>query len=166
MRIELRPFTEADIPDKVRWINDPSNHAYLHYDLPLTEEGTGRWFRRVKDDPSRLDCVITADGVPCGVIGLLRIDPARRDAEFYITVGEAALKRKGIAFEASRQLLSHAFRTLGLASVYLYTETENRPAQNLFGKLGFEKDPGAFPDVYPNGKPACRFAICGPERER
>ena len=162
MRIAVRRFTEADIPDKVRWINDPANNAYLHYDLPLTEEGTRRWFGRVKDAPDRLDCVVTADGVPCGLIGLLRIDPVRRDAEFYITVGEPALKRKGIAFAASRQLLSHAFQTLRLAEVYLYTETENGPAQALFGKLGFVREPDAFPGFYPNGRAAYRFALRGP----
>ena len=162
MRVEIRRFREEDIPDKVRWINDPANHAFLHYDIPLTEENTALWFRRIKDAPDRLDCVIVADGMPCGLIGLLHIDPVRGDAEYYVTVGEPALKRKGVAFAASGLLLSHAFASLGLREICLYTETGNLPAQRLFRKLGFEREADPLPDHYPGGKPAFRFVLGAP----
>ena len=157
MQVTIRSFREEDIPRKVRWINDPSNNRYLHYDLPLTEEKTARWYERVKNSADRLDCVIAADGVPCGLVGLLRIDSARKDAEYYIVIGEPALKRKGIAFNASEQLLDRAFSELRLKTVYLYTEPENLPAQNLFRKLGFRRESGAITGVYPGGAPAYRF---------
>ena len=161
MQISIRRFLEEDIPDKVRWINDPANNRYLHYDLPLTEAGTERWFRRIKDADDRLDCVITAEGVPCGLIGLLHIDPEHKTAEFYITVGEPALKREGVAFAASELLLERAFSSYGLSSVYLFTEPDNLPARRLFTKLGFEKDPCLREGVYPGGRPACRFVRNG-----
>ena len=159
MQIAVRRFRGEDIPDKVRWINDPANNAFLHYELPLTREGTERWFRRVKDAADRLDCVITADGRPCGVIGLLHIDRVRSDAEFYITVGEASLKRQGVALAASELLLAHAFGALGLRAVYLYTEPDNLPAQGLFRKLGFARQPGAATDVYPGRRPALCYRL-------
>ena len=157
MEIAVREFRETDIADKVRWINDPANNRWLHYDLPLTVEGTARWFGRARDAADRLDCTITADGVPCGVIGLLHIDAEKKDAEFYITVGEPGLKRNGVAYEASRQLLAAAFSDFGLERVYLYTETGNLPAQGLFEKLGFVRE-GRLPgDAPKNGKPYERF---------
>ena len=71
MRVTVRRFDRADIPDKVRWINDPDNNRFLHYDLPLTVEKTEKWYERVSRDPSRYDAVIEADGVPCGLIGVV-----------------------------------------------------------------------------------------------
>ena len=162
MRIAIRPFRETDIPDKVRWINDPANHRYLHYDLPLTEAGTREWFRRIKDAPERRDFVITADGTPCGVIGLLHIDRIRGEAEYYTTVGEPALKRKGIALAASRLLLEFAFGTLGLRAVYLVTEPDNLPARSLFRRLGFSET-GLLERYYPNGHDAVRYELRRPD---
>ena len=157
MEITVRRFAEDDIPDKVRWINDPVNNRYLHYELPLTEEGTRRWYRRIKNDADRFDGVILADGVPCGIVGLLRIDPVRRDAEFYITVGEKQYRGKGAALAASRQLLAYAFRERGLKRVYLFTETGNLPAQRLFDRLGFLREQLLANDVSANGRTADRF---------
>lgn len=159
MEITIRPFRETDIPDKVRWINDPTNNRFLHYDLPLTEAGTAVWFRRVKDAQDRRDFIILADGVPCGVTGLLQIDRERSDAEYYITIGEPALKRKGIAFAASNLLLDLAFGPLGLRTVFLFTEPENLPARNLFRKLGFSES-GLLEGYYPNGNDAVRCEMC------
>lgn len=163
MQVTIRGFQEEDIQKKVEWINNPSNNRYLHYTLPLTIDKTTDWFFRVKDRQDRLDCVITADGIACGLIGLLHIDSGRREAEYYITMGETALKRKGIAFNASKLLLDTAFSSMGLTTVYLFTEPENRPAQHLFRKLGFKKESGVSADVYPGGKPAFRFVIHAPE---
>ena len=159
MVIAIRSFDRRDIPLKIRWINDPANNRYLHYTLPLTEEGTLAWYDRVKDSPDRFDGVITVDGTPCGLIGLLRIDDVRKDAELYIVVGEQELKRKGVATESIRQLLIYAFKQCGLSAVYLYTEPDNLPAQKLFAGLGFLKEAERLSGVYTDGKPADRFVF-------
>ena len=145
MQIIVRKFTEQDIADKVRWVNDPANNRFLHYDLPLTQEGTAEWFRRTEADESRFDGVILADGVPCGLAGLLRIDRENQTAEFYIMTGEPAMKRQGIAYAAARLVLQKAFAELGLRRIYLYTETVNLPAQGLFEKRGFVRE-GLLPE--------------------
>ena len=157
MEIAIRRFCWSDIGNKVRWINDPANNRYLHYGLPLTEDGTRAWFDRVKDAPDRFDGVITADGIPCGLIGLLHIDEVGKDAELYVVVGEPELKRKGVAAEAIRLLLAYAFTQRRLSCVYLYTEPDNLPAQKLFAGLGFIKESKRLTGIYPDGKPADRF---------
>lgn len=124
----------------MRWINDPHNNVYLHYDLPLTEEGTYRWFDAIQGRADRLDLTIELDGVPVGVIGLLSVDGASRKAEYYITVGEQAAKGKGVATKATHQLLDYGFRTLGLDRIYLFTERENTQAQRMFERAGFRQE--------------------------
>lgn len=135
--VSIRKFEEKDIPNKVKWINDPKNHQYLHYDLPLTEEGTKVWFLKIKDLTDRYDAVIEYDGAPVGIIGLLNIKNGK--AEYYVTMGEADFKGKGIAKRATLLLLDYAFIERKLSEIYLYTEVDNIPAQKLFEKCGFIK---------------------------
>lgn len=140
MKVELREFTRDDIPNKVRWINDPENNRFLHYDLPLTEEGTARWLERIEHADTRLDMTILCDGIAVGIIGLLQIDRINGSAELYITVGEHWCKGKGIAGSAVRQLMQIGFDALQLQRIWLKTETENAAAVRAYEKLGFTRE--------------------------
>jgi len=162
MNITVRKFDAGDIQRKVDWINDSDNNKYLHYDLPLEYQKTLDWFEKIKDRTDRYDAVIEADGVPCGLIGLLSIDRKNRKAEFYICMGEAAYKGKGVARQASRLILDHAFNNLGLNRVYLYTEVDNKAAQRLFEKVGFVKEGVIRSDLLVNGRYVDRiiYGIC------
>lgn len=157
VRVTVRRFNRNDIPDKVRWINDPANNRFLHYDLPLTIDKTEQWYERVSNDASRYDAVIEADGVPCGLIGLLDIDSKNKKAEFYVTLGEAEYRGRGVALTATAKLLDYAFGELGLHRIYLYTETENTDAQKLFGRAGFIKEGCLRNDLLVNGIYKDRF---------
>ena len=148
MAITIRQFEEKDIPAKVRWVNDPKNNTYLHYDLPLQEDKTLRWFDSHKGEDTRYDAVIEADGVPVGLIGLLDVDQKNKKAEYYILLGENSYKGKGIAKKASELLLDHAFNTLHLNRVYLYTEVENISAQRLFERVGFKEEGRVRQDLF------------------
>ncbi len=158
MRVTIRKFEREDIPKKVEWINNPENNQFLHYDLPLEIEKTERWFDANEGRKDRFDAIIEADGVPCGTIGLLSIDTKNLKAEYYIAMGETSLKGKGVSTKASILLLKYAFNILGLNRVYLYTETENIPAQKLFEKIGFIKEGCIRDDIMSHGKLADRIA--------
>jgi len=168
MQVTIRRFEERDVPDKVRWINDPANNRFLHYDLPLEEGKTRAWWAAVKDRTDRYDAVIEADGVPCGTIGLLGIDRKNSKAEYYVAMGEPALKGAGVSTAASLLLLDYAFRTLGLNRVYLYTEEENLPAQRLFEKVGFRREGLLRDDLFSRGHFVSRYAygLCRADYER
>lgn len=162
MKITLRKFEAADIPNKVKWINDPANNTFLHYDLPLEEEKTKIWFEKNRHRSDRYDAVIQADGVPCGLIGLLNIDQKNSKAELYISIGETSYKGKGVSTEASRLLLQYAFEELNLNRIYLYTESGNFPAQKLFEKIGFIREGHIRNDLFSRGKHIDRiiYGIC------
>ena len=134
--IVIRKFTENDIENKVRWINNPENNSFLHYDIPLTISKTKEWFLN-KNNLNRLDCTIEYNQIPVGVIGLLNIDNKNSKAEFYITIGETCFKRKGIAQKATEAMLQYAFDILRLNKVYLNVDEENVAACKLYEKCGF-----------------------------
>ena len=85
--------------------------------------------------PDRYDAVIENNEFPVGVIGLLNIHDGT--AEYYVTLGEAEYKGRGIASIASNMLLEYAFCELNLNEVYLYTEVDNKAAQRLFENVVF-----------------------------
>ena len=152
MKVTIRKFEREDIPKKVEWINNPENNSFLHYDIPISVEGTEKWFDSHINDDDRFDGVIEVDGIPVGTIGLLSIDSKNGKAEYYIAMGETSYKRKGIAAEASRQLLDYGFNVLDLNRIYLYTEVENTGAQKLFEKIGFVKEGVIREDLFSKGK--------------
>ena len=157
-RITIRKFEKSDIPKKVEWINNPANNRFLHYNIPLSIEGTERWFDSHQGETTRYDAVIEADGVPVGTIGLLSIDRKNSKAEYYIAMGETAYKGKGVAKEASRLILAYGFEELGLNRIYLFTEVDNIAAQKLFERVGFKREGILKQDVYSHGAFADRIA--------
>lgn len=157
-RITIRKFEKSDIPKKVEWINNPANNRFLHYDIPLSVEGTERWFDSHQGETTRYDAVIEADGVPVGTIGLLSIDRKNSKAEYYIAMGETSYKGKGVAKEASKLILAYGFEELGLNRIYLFTEVDNIAAQKLFERVGFKREGILKQEVYSHGAFADRIA--------
>lgn len=157
MKVSIRRFEAGDIPDKVRWINDPRNNAFLHYELPLEVEKTQIWFEKNRDRTDRYDAVIEADGKPVGLIGLLSIDRKNQKAEYYVTIGESAYLGRGVANRASKLILDYAFETLGLNRVYLYTETENIAAVKSYEKIGFRREGVLKKDLFSRGRYVDRY---------
>lgn len=158
VKVTIRKFERRDIPKKVEWINDPENNRFLHYDIPICVEKTEKWFDSHKDEDTRYDAVIEANGVPVGTIGLLAIDRKNQKAEYYIAMGEKAYKGKGVAKEATNLVIEYAFGVLGLNRIYLFTETENFAAQKLFESVGFVKEGLIRQDIMSHGKLVDRFA--------
>ena len=157
MEVAIRKFREDDIPYKVKWINDEKNNKYLHYDLPLREDKTREWYKTLKNRPDRLDFTITFGGEPAGLIGLLNIDLDKKDAEYYVCLGEEKFKGKGIAKTATDILIKKAHKEIGLKSIYLFTEVENVSAQKLFEKTGFKQKNLLKNHLHYNGKYIDRY---------
>ena len=149
--VTVRDFREEDIPNKVKWINNPENNQFLHYVLPMEEEKTRQWFQN-KNNDNRQDCVIEYQGKPVGLIGLLAIDYVNQKAEFYISIGETCYKHKGISTRAVRLVLNYAFEILKLNKIYLNVDAENEAACRLYEKCGFQCEGYFKRDLLHHGK--------------
>ena len=55
MKVSIRRFDKDDIPNKVKWVNDPRNNTFLHYDLPLEICKTEVWFQNNMGRTDRYD---------------------------------------------------------------------------------------------------------------
>jgi len=160
--INLRLFRKSDVDLKVKWINDEEINTFLHYDLPLCPDRTLNWFNKIMSNNSREDYIyeINTDNgpVPIGLIGLLGIDNKNRKAEFYIVNGEKKYQGRGLAAEATKAFLNHAFLKHNLNKIYLYTEVDNKPAQKLFKKIGFQQEGLLKEDLIFMGRKVDRYS--------
>lgn len=140
MQLSIKKFNETHIPLKIKWVNDPDNNEFLHYDIPLEKSKTLNWYKDNKDRSDRADYTIYNDNQPIGLVGLIDIDYKNRKAEYYILIGEKDFKGKGVAASASKILFTKYFFQHNLNKIYLFTEVDNKAAQRLFEKLGFVQE--------------------------
>jgi diamine N-acetyltransferase len=135
----LRPLKEQDLELKVKWINDPDVHAYLHYDVLLNLEKTRIWFEKAVKDDCRYDLVIeTKEGLPIGIIGLIGINKRDNTAEIYIAIGEKNYWGRGVMVETERALIKWGFEHLGLEKIWAQTRDVNIASIIGMKKLGFK----------------------------
>jgi len=91
------------------------------------------------DNDLVLAIISKSDNFHIGNIGLHNIDWFYRKAELGIIIGERNYQGKGLATEAVKLLLKHAFQRLNLHKVYLRTEEENERAIKMFTAAGFKR---------------------------
>lgn len=139
--IRLRPMTEADLPLKVQWYNDPNIRKTLIIDEVFDLEKTSQWFGAVKDSQARLDMMIeTLDGLPIGITGFVDIDASEHVAEIFIVIGEKEFWAKGLMYEAHRLLIDWGFNTLLLRRIIGIARIDNIGSIVTMKKLGFRLD--------------------------
>lgn len=136
--LRLRSMTQADLPLKVRWYNDPEIRQTLILDERLELEKTRQWFEAVRDSASRLDLMIETEAQPIGQISLVNIDARHQTAEIVLVIGEKAYWGKGVMLEAESLLIRWAFETLGLRKIWAQTRPENIASLITMKKLGFQ----------------------------
>jgi len=151
-RLLLRPFTLGDTaslrsllidPDVRRWLADGRilSEAHVRKTIlrnlkTLTRHGTGAFAIRLR-----------ADGAFAGSVGLF---PAKLANLGGLELGAAVFPRywrSGLAAEACRAILDHAFSRVGLGRVLACADAPNFRSVALIASLGFRQigtTPGVF----------------------
>ena len=137
MEIKIRPLVEEDAYTSVKWRNDPDVFKYTGntYDHEITIESELDWIRRVMNNPNDYRCAIIADNTYVGNIYLTEIDGV--SAYYHIFIGNKDYWGRGVAKEASKQIIDYAFGSLGLKRIILRVRKDNVRAIRLYHSLGF-----------------------------
>jgi RimJ/RimL family protein N-acetyltransferase len=137
--VQLRPVTEADLPNYVRWFNDPEVTQWLMRDPGLTMEQEREWFKRLSEDPNELVLAIEAEGRHIGncALSLHRRIPT---ATLGIGIGDRSAWGKGYGTAATRRLLRIGFEERGLERIQLDTWARNLRARRCYEKCGFRHE--------------------------
>jgi len=154
--VRLRNNTEADLPDYVKWINDPKVTQFLQIEGPVTLENEQAWFQRVTGpDSSERNRAIEVDGHHIGNC-TLHLHESGEMAGFGIMIGDKAQWGKGYGATALREVLRIGFREMGLQRIHLTAFAGNTRGIRCYEKCGFRHEGvrrrhylkrGQWPDV-------------------
>lgn len=108
---------------------------------PTLEEHLG-WYKGYLESGNRKEfCVcLNNNSEAIGTIGLSHIDYVNKDAEYGVMIGLMEHLGKGYAQEASYLIIQYGFEVLNLQRIWLEVLLDNRPAINLYQRLGFERE--------------------------
>lgn len=153
-KVRLRALTRSDLPNLVRWRNDPAVSDYLvRRSLPASIEQESDWFERSlsSQDAIRLAIETLAGGEHIGYIVLSGIDWRSRRAELGILIGETRYQNQNYGSDATVALLTYAFKELGLHRVYVEILESNSRSIKMFERIGFQLEGRLREHVYRNG---------------
>jgi len=137
INVRLRPITEANLPNYVRWFNDPEVMDFLMREPGMTLEQEREWFARMSSPENRdLSLAIEAQGRHIGGTGL-HIHEDGFSANFGIHIGEKSFWGKGCGTAATREMLRIGFEERGLDRIQLEAWADNARAIRCYEKSGF-----------------------------
>jgi len=146
-RVALRPLVRGDEARLVRFLHVPEVRASLR--LPdTTPEEDAAFAAALVAGPARglvLGIAARADGRLLGVCALDAPTDVGHQAELGIFIGEPADWGKGYGTEATRLLVEHGFRALGLERIRLEVFEDHAAAIRAYERAGFRRDRPAAP---------------------
>ncbi|MEU1313019.1 GNAT family N-acetyltransferase [Streptomyces cinnamoneus] len=147
-RLELRPFTAADVPAVHAACQDPDIPRYTSVPSPYTSEDARvfveeRCPRDWDEDSAYTWGVFTLDdGRLAGSMCLVRLAwlhaPERQAELGYWTAKEA--RGRGYTVEAAREVIRWAFEDLGVERLEWYAEAGNEASRGVALKAGFRME--------------------------
>ena len=137
-RLILRPWEETDAEECYKYASDPRVGPAAGWRAHTSVEESRRIIRDILSAPETYAIVLKETGLPIGSIGLHNNDLASKEDEtelgYWIGVPYWG---RGIAPEAGREMLRHAFEDLGMARVWCGYYDGNEKSKHVQEKLGF-----------------------------
>jgi RimJ/RimL family protein N-acetyltransferase len=145
--IELKHFTEEDIPQLISWIDSPEfllQWSGTGFTYPLTDQQLIKYLKEANKEGSKIHAfkVITLESSKViGHISLGSINMHNRNARMCrVLIGDDEMKGKGLAPLMVNKLLNIAFVEFKLHKVSLAVYDFNTPALKLYQKMGFRTE--------------------------
>ena len=153
-QIYIRPITEQDTDNIIRWRNSDSVRPYFIYQKPFTKEGHLKWLKDMIYSGNGFQFIVcrTEDDKPIGSTYLRDYDKECRKAEYGVFIGEAEEKGKGIGTEMLKLTMQFAFQEVKLHKVFARAFSDNLPSVKSFLHEGFQQEAYLKDEVYINGE--------------
>lgn len=137
--VSLVPIAEKDLERMRLWRNrENCNETFIDRSL-ITKEAQIKWYEKYKADAQDRMFMIVWEKKPVGVIALYHIDYEQGEAEFgRLLIGDFEARGKKLGIKATKALCDYAFEKLGLKKITLEVFKDNKPAKNIYEKIGFE----------------------------
>jgi RimJ/RimL family protein N-acetyltransferase len=157
-KVNLRTVEEEDIEFLRDGVNHPDVRVHMGNRTPQNLENEEEFFEDQVCGDDTLDLLICKDNEATGIITLM-LNETERVAEIGIWL-HPDYHGNGYGTEASEILIDHAFYQLNYHKIWAYVHADDEPSQNIWKKLGFQKEgklrkhtytEGEYKDVIPFG---------------
>ncbi|CAM3801562.1 GNAT family N-acetyltransferase [Mesobacillus thioparans] len=145
--IELKHFTEEDIPQLISWISSPEflfQWSGTGFTYPLTDQQLNKYLNEANKDGAKnhaYKVIHLESSKVIGHISLGSINLRNRNARMCrVLIGDDDMKGKGLAPFMVNKLLNIAFEQFDLHKVSLAVYDFNTPALKLYQKMGFKTE--------------------------
>ena len=141
-RVQLRPITDEDTNNIVRWRNSDHVRRNFIYQTLFTPESHREWLKnKVGTGLVEQFIIYSKEAViDVGSVYLRDIDRTHRRAEFGIFIGEESLMGHGIGSECIRLIVEYGFQNLRLHKIFLRVLADNEIARKSYEKAGFMQE--------------------------
>lgn len=136
--LRLRPITEADTDNIVRWRNLESVKRNLYTREPVTRESHLQWLHGQVNTGRCIQYILESPEGDIGIAFIKNIDNFHKKGEYGIFIGEESARGKGYGRRATELMLQKAFEELGLNRVSLHVFEENLPGIRAYEHAGFK----------------------------
>lgn len=136
-KVLIRPLEVSDALSSYKWRNDPEVWALTGSkpNIKITEDIELNWIKKAINEKSSNRFAILVNDEYVGNVQLTQITDS--DAEFHIFIGNKDFWGKGVAKEATYQILMYAKDELKLSRVYLKVNRNNLAAIKTYERNGF-----------------------------
>lgn len=150
----LRPITEADTDDILKWRNNDNVRKYFLKQDKLNKTEHLNWLRTKVASGRVLQFIILhkPGGQSIGTVYLHNIDTHNRKAEYGIFIGEELYTNKGYGSRIAECIIHYAFHHMKLHKLYLRVLDDNYRAISCYEKAGFQKEGLLKDEVIIDGK--------------
>lgn len=140
LSIYLRPLCIEDAQISCHWRNDPEIWKYTGQrpDVNITTEIETNWLKGTLNRKDQLRYAICIVGTDTYVGNVQLLDILNNKAELHIFIGDRAFWGKNIGYNATIQVLRLGFLKQMLSEIYLKVHTENKIAQKIYERAGFQ----------------------------
>jgi RimJ/RimL family protein N-acetyltransferase len=160
--VTLRPVSVEDADAMWEMVNDPEGNELTDTTATFTFEQIRDWCSTRADEDERLDLAIVENvtGEYAGEAVLNEYDADRASANFRIALRGPEWYGRGLGTEATRLIVDHGLRTIGLRAVTLSVLAVNPRAIRAYEKAGFRRTSETIDD----GKAWVEMEITADER--
>ena len=139
-KVVLRPITDADTDNIVRWRNTPSVRDNFIFRQTFTPEMHRNWLKTKVATGEVVQYIIVdkAADTAVGSVYYRDVDHTFNSAEYGIFIGEESARGKGFGTETARLFTDFGFTALHLHRISLRVLAENTPARRSYAAAGFE----------------------------
>ena len=117
MKVEFLRIREENLEMIRNWRNSPEVSNYMYTDDFITVDQQKKWFRQIKDDPTKKYWIIKVDDKYVGVVNLYDIDKRNKRCYWAYYLAESSIRGKGLGRLIELNIIK-SFIPLGFKSYF------------------------------------------------